>query len=128
MFSAWSPSALWHLLISSFSIANLIGAGAVAIAVLMPSWLSMITDLRKWAIVVAVCAFGYSAVYTKGYSDALTVKQAEWDAALPRAVTQGEKARTDAERTVGPVPAERSVLRSDPFNRDRLRAAPSPVK
>ena len=114
----WTLNSIWQLVVSTFSIANVIGGIAVAIAVLLPKQLDFITDLRKWAIVVAVCAFGYSVVYTKGYSHGLSVKQIEWDGALVKEAGNGEKARADAERAVGPVSPDRSLLRSDPFNRN----------
>lgn len=119
--SAWSFNAAWQFILSSASIANLIGIAAVAIAVLMPSFLSAITDLRKWAIVVAACAFSYSFVAGKFYHDGLAVKQAEWDAALKRETNSGEQIRQDAESSVPPVVDDdaRRMLRGDPYNRDR---------
>jgi hypothetical protein len=115
----WGFNSAWHYIASSASVATLIGAAAVAVAVLLPKPLDFVTDLRKWAVVVAVCAFGYSFTYGKGYSDALGVKQSEWNSALVHETSDGEKARTDAERTVGPVSSDRRLLRSDPFNRNR---------
>lgn len=105
--------AIWHLVLSSASVSTLIGGIAVAIAVLLPKQLDFITDLRKWAIVVAVIAFGYSAVYSRGYVHGLSIKQAQWDAAVTKEVDAGEQARIDAERTVTP-----DSVRNDKRNRD----------
>jgi hypothetical protein len=119
MFGAWSIISAWHLFWSTATLATLIGCGAAAVAILLPPALSAITDLRKWAIVVVVCAFGYGFTYSKGYSDGLAVKQAEWDSGLVKEAALADQDRTDAVRIVGPVPADRRVFRSDPFNRDR---------
>lgn len=118
MFGAWTFNAAWQLIVSSFSITNLIGIAAVAVAVMLPPWLSAISNLRQWAIVVAVVAFGYSAVLTKGFDHGLSVKQAEWDASLVKEANDGNAARADALSTIGPMPSDRRVLRSDPFNRN----------
>jgi hypothetical protein len=118
-------NSLWHFIASSASVATIVGGIAVAIAILLPKQLDWITDLRKWAVVVAVCAFGYTFTYSKGYIDGLAVKQAQWDAALSRETGDGETARSDAERTVGPVSPSRELLRSDPFNRNRGERAGS---
>jgi hypothetical protein len=118
MFGAWSLYSAWSLFWSSATLGTLIGCGAVAVAVLMPPALAAITDLRKWAIVVAVIAFGYSATFTRGMNHGLAVKQSEWDSALVKETRDGETARTDADRTVGPMPSDRRMLRSDPFNRN----------
>ena len=112
-------NSLWHFIASSASIATIIGGVAVAIAILEPKQLDAITDLRKWAIVVAVVAFSYTSIAGKFYNDGLAVKQAQWDASLVKEIGNGEAARDDAERTVGPVPASRELLRGDPFNRNR---------
>jgi hypothetical protein len=116
-------SSLWHFILSSASLATLIGCAAVAVAVLEPKFLDAITDLRKWAIVVAVLAFSYTSIAGKFYNDGLSVKQQQWDDALARETGNGEKAHDDAERVVGPVSPDRSVLRGDPFNRNRGDAA-----
>lgn len=99
MVSQWAHS-LWNFVISSASISTLIGVAAAAIAILMPSWLSAITDLRKWAIVVAVIAFAHTAVAAKFYKDGLDVKQAQWDAAVQAALNTSNQARSDAERDI----------------------------
>lgn len=120
MFGAWTLNAIGQLIVSSFSITNLIGIVAVAVAISMPTlpkWLPF-SNLRQWAILVAAISFGYSAVLTKGYDHGLSVKQAEWNAALVKEADSGEAARSDALRTVGPLPADRRMLRSDPFNRN----------
>jgi hypothetical protein len=119
MMYGWSPSSLWHLLLSSASLTAIIGGIAVAIAILLPKQLDFITDLRKWAIVVAICAFGYTFVYDRGYAHGLKVKQAEWDAGLVKEADHATTDRSDAVRTVGPVPSDRRVFDNDPFNRNR---------
>lgn len=116
----WSLYSAWNLFWSSASIATLIGIAAVLVAVFSGNIIVKfaIPDLRKWAIVVAVCAFGYTFVYDKGYYHGLQVKQAEWDAGIQKEEVKGEEARTDAEHTVGPVTSDRGVFRGDPRNRD----------
>lgn len=121
MFGAWTLNAVWQLIVSSFSITNLIGIGAVAVAVSMPTlpkWLPF-SNLRQWAILVAVVAFGYSAVLTKGVDYGLSIKQAEWDAAVKSSIEKSKVARTDAERDLPrDVPSE---LSNDIYNRDNAR-------
>ncbi len=111
--------SVWHLFWGWAGIDMLIGLAAVAVAILEPKQLDAITDLRKWAIVVAVIALTFTATLTYGYRNGLAVKQAEWDAALVKETHNGEAARTEAVRTVGPVSADRRMFRSDPRNRDR---------
>lgn len=113
-------NSIWNFVWSSASIATIIGCLAVAAAVFSQNIIVKfaIPDLRQWAILIAVIAFGYTFTFGRGYSHGLAIKQAQWNAALVKEADKGEKARTDAERTVGPVPPDRSVLRSDPFNRN----------
>lgn len=120
MFGAWTFNALWHLLFGSFSVSTLIGIGAVAVAVLLPPALTaLIPNLRLLAISVAIAAFSYSSVAGKFYNDGLSVKQAEWDAAIKQEAADGEDARTDAERTTSRATPER--VRKDPRNRDNWK-------
>lgn len=114
----WLQSA-WAFVASTASISTIVGGIAIAIAVLLPKQLDFITDLRKWAIVVAAVAFSYTSVAGKFYNDGLNEKQRQWDNALVSESRNGEAARTDAERTVGPVISDRSLFRDDPFNRNR---------
>lgn len=97
--SQWADS-LWNFILSSASISTLIGVAAIAVAVLTPSWFSAITDLRKWAIVVAVIAFGHTAIAAKFYKEGLDVKQAQWDAAVQAALNASNEARSAAERDI----------------------------
>ncbi len=115
----WLHSA-WNFVASSASIGTLVGCAAVAVAVFSGNIIVKfaIPDLRKWAIFVAVIAFGYTAVLGKGYVHGLAVKQSQWDAALAAETIAGDTARSDAVRTVGPMPSDRRMLRSDPFNRN----------
>lgn len=113
----WMQSA-WHFVASPSSIPVAVGIVATAIAVLLPKQLDFITDLRKWAIVVAVCAFSMVGLLAHGYKNGLAEKQRQWDAALVKEVTRGEAAGADAVDTVGPMPSDRRMLRSDPFNRN----------
>jgi cytochrome bd-type quinol oxidase subunit 1 len=112
----WALQSVWHFIASSASVATLIGCAAVAVAVLEPKFMDVITDLRKWAIVVAVIAFSYTSVAGKFYHDGLTEKQRQWDAALVKEIDGGEKARTDAEPTDG--------MRNDRWNRDKWGQQP----
>jgi len=114
----WTFSALWQLVISTFSVANIIGGIAVAVAVFSGNIIVRfaIPDLRKWAVVVAVCAFGYSVVYTKGFSHGLSAKQIEWDAASAASVSKSKKARANADGSISDAAPDE--LRNDPDNRD----------
>lgn len=112
-------NSIWNYVVSTATVSTLVGSAAVAVAVLLPKQLDFITDLRKWSIVVAVCAFGYSFTYTKGYVNGLSTKQAEWTRSLEKEAENGEKARSDAERAIGPVPSDRGLFRGDPDNRNR---------
>ena len=113
-------NSVWNFVASSASMGTLIGCAAVAVAVFSGNIIVRfaIPDLRKWAIVVAVIAFGYTAVLGKGYVHGLAVKQSQWDAALAAEAIAGDTARSDAVGTIGPMPSDRRVLRSDPFNRN----------
>lgn len=115
----WLNSA-WNFVASSASIGTVVGCIAVAAAVFSQNIIVKfaIPDLRKWAVLVAVLAFGYTTILGKGYVHGLAVKQSQWDASLAAEAIAGDTARSDAVRTVGPMPADRSMLRSDPFNRN----------
>jgi hypothetical protein len=115
---------IWNFLFSSASIATAIGCGAVAVAVLEPKVLDRITDLRKWAIGVAVVAFSFTAIAGKFYHDGINATRAEWDAALARQAEQGEADRAAAVAAVPADAADRRVFDADPRNRDaRPRSA-----
>lgn len=117
---AWTFSAITGLLFSTFSIATLIGCGAVAVAILTPPLIArFIPNLRVTAIYVAIGAFSYSFVAGKFYNAGLSQKQIEWDASLANEARDGETARSDAERTVRAEPPD--VVRRDPRNRDNWK-------
>lgn len=78
--AAWFDIAA-ALVFGWFSVATLIGFAALAVAIFLPKPLDWITDLRKWAIVVAVCAFGFAGLSAHYYALGLDTKQAQWDAA-----------------------------------------------
>lgn len=111
--------SLWAFVFSSASIATLIGCGALLVAATLPKQLDFITDLRKWAVVVAAIAFSYTAIAGKFYNDGLAEKQRQWDEAVQREAGKSEEARADAERTIGAESSDRSLFRNDPFNRNR---------
>lgn len=119
--------AAWHFLISLAGIDILIGAACVAVAVLEPPIVAvLIPDLRKWSIAGAVVAFTCAGLIAHGYRNGLDEKQRQWDAALARETADGNKARSDAAASVGPVPAERWMFRSDPDNRDSGKGSGEP--
>jgi hypothetical protein len=111
--------AVWHFLFGWAGIDMLVGFAAVAIAILEPKQLDAITDLRKWAICIAVVAFTLMGAIAHGYKDGFQECKRQWDAALVNETDNGEAARSKAVDFVGPVPASRELLRSDPFNRNR---------
>lgn len=119
IFFGWTFHTIWGFIASSASLGVIIGSIATAVAVLLPKQLDFITDLRKWAVVVAVIAFGYTAVLGKGYNNGLQVKQSEWNAAIQVEADKGEKAHDDAASSVPAVSADRSVYVGDPWNRDK---------
>lgn len=119
----WTFHTIWGFIASSASVATIVGGIAVAIAVLLPKQLDFITDLRKWAIVVAVIAFSYTFIAGKFYNDGIAVKQTEWNNALAIETSKGEQARTDAESTVRDLSPD--SVRNDPRNRDNFGKQPA---
>lgn len=120
MLYGWTPTAAWHFLISSASLATLIGCGAVAIAVLTPPLVArFIPNLRVTAICVAAAAFYSSFVAGKFYDAGLKEKQSEWDISLQVEAHRGEAARTDAESAIRIEPPD--SVRNDPRNRDNWK-------
>lgn len=112
----WTLHTIWNFIASSASVATIVGGIAVAVAILLPKQLDFVTDLRKWAIVVAAIAFSYSFIAAKFYNDGIAVKQAEWDVAKVAEAENGEQARNDAESAVRALPPD--SMRNDPRNRD----------
>ena len=112
MFSAWTLYSLWQLVAGLFSVANIIGIAAVAVAVLEPPIVSsFVPHLRTFAIYVAIAAFSFSAIAGKYYHDGLVVKQAEWDAAV----------RAQVKKVDGAVDHARDDVSGgvrDPYDRD----------
>lgn len=120
MFGAWTFWSLWNLLLSSFSVATLIGAGAVAVAILAPPRLArFIPNLRLTAIIVAAAAFSYSSVAGKFYHDGLSAKQSEWDAALAHEAKNGDQILEDAKRDAARDTPD--SVRRNPWNRDNWK-------
>lgn len=90
-----------NFILSSASLATIIGAVAIAVAVLLPPALAAIVPhLRTLAIYTAIGAFSYTFVAGKFYNAGLQAKQAEWDRAIQRTVNEGEKARDRAEHDI----------------------------
>lgn len=110
----WIES-FWHFVFGWPSVCVLVGAAAVAVAILEPKQLDAITDLRKWAICVAVIAFSLTAIAGKYYDDGLKEKQRQWDVALQREATDGAKILSDAERAARADTPD--SLRNDSWNR-----------
>gem|GEM_PF-4554504 len=116
----WTAAqSLWHFVFGWSSLFVLVGIAATAIAILEPKQLDAITDLRKWAILVAVIAFSATGLLAHGYSNGLAEKQRQWDNALAKEAGNGESARTDAERTVGHDTPD--AVRNDGWNRDNWK-------
>lgn len=116
----WLDS-LWHFVVSAASIFTIIGVAATLIAVFLPKPFDWITDLRKWAIVVAVIAFSFTAIAGKFFNDGLNVKQAQWEAAVAAEAVTGDSIGAEAERSVHVEPADSRLLRDDPWNRDNWK-------
>jgi hypothetical protein len=117
----WLES-LWHFVFGWPSVAFLIGAAAAAIAVFEPKQLDAITDLRKWAIVVAIIAFSFTAIAGKYYHDGIAELQRQWSESLAKEAHDGAKILDDAERDAGSDTPDR--LRNDSWNRDLRNGAP----
>lgn len=108
---------IWHFVLGWPAADVLVGAAAVAIAVLEPPLIAaLIPDLRKWAIAVAVVAFTFLSISGKYYHDGIAVKQAEWDAALAAEAASGAKILGDAELAARADTPD--SLRNDKWNRD----------
>ncbi|MCK1742176.1 hypothetical protein IVA80_15230 [Bradyrhizobium sp. 139] len=104
--------SIWHFILSWAGIDMAVGFAAVAVAVLLPLF-------RKAAIYAAIIAFTFTGLIAYGYNNGLAEKQRQWNAALEQEARKGDDARSAAERAVPPVSSDRSVFRSDPFNRNR---------
>lgn len=112
-------SAGWNFIVGWAGIDFVIGAIAVAVAVLVPL-------LRRYAIYTAIVAFTCMGLIAYGYNEGLKETKRQWDAALAREAAAGNQARSDAVATVGPVPSDRGMFRGDPDNRDRGKQAEQP--
>lgn len=120
MFGAWSIYAAWQFIFGWAGFAILIGVSAVAVAIMTPPAIArFIPNLRMTAIIVAITAFSFTTIAGKYYADGLDVKQSEWDQALGREADNGNKARSDAVRTLRDEPPD--GVRLDPRNRDNWR-------
>lgn len=119
-------STLWHFLFGWAGVDMLIGFAAVAVAIFEPKFLDAITDLRKWAVCVAVVAFTLTGSIAYGYRNGLAEKQRQWDAALVKETRSGEQARSDAESTVHGESSD--GVRNDPRNRDNWGKQPESGK
>lgn len=115
---------IWHFLFGWAGVDMLIGFACVAVAVLTPpAVVFFIPDLRKWSIAGAIVAFTLTGAIAYGYKNGSDEKQRQWDVALQRELELGEKARSDAVATIGPVPSDRGMFRGDPNNRDSGKPA-----
>lgn len=115
-------ASIGHFFFGWPSLSILVGIGALVIATLEPPIIAaIIPDLRKWSIAVAVVAFSLTSIAGKYYDDGIKERQSQWDAAVAKEAVNGDKARTDAVATVGPVPANRGVFNHDAHNRNRGR-------
>lgn len=110
-------ASLWHFVFGWPAVTVLVGMGATAVAILEPKQLDAITDLRKWAICVAVVAFSLTVIAGKFYDDGLTEKQRQWDAALAKEAVSGAKILDDARRDARADTPD--SLRNDSWNRSR---------
>jgi hypothetical protein len=97
----------------------LIGFAAVAVAVLLPKFMDGITDLRKWAICVAVVAFTCMGILAHGFKNGFAERDRQLLNDLAREAKQGEQAGEDADRTVQSDTPDR--VRNDRWNRDNWK-------
>lgn len=116
--------AFFHLLFGWFGVATLIGCAAVAVAI-FSVWIDSVmpvvllpftTNLRHYAIAVAIIAFSFTAVSGRYYNEGIKIEKAKWDAAVQAAIDKGQKAHDDAEHSVDTDPDGRLP---DNFNRDQ---------
>lgn len=107
---SWVAEA-FHFVFGWAGLDILVGAAAVAIAVLEP-------PIRKWAIAVAVVAFTCTGLIAHGYQNGLDEKQAEWDRAKSATIEHTEKVRDSAVRSVARKPSRWVRPRPDPDLRD----------
>lgn len=109
----------WHFVFGWAGLDILVGAAAVAIAVLEPPIIAaIIPDLRKWAIAAAVVAFTCTGLIAYGYKNGIDEKQAEWDRAKSATIEHTEKVRDSAVRRVARKPSRWVRSRPDPDLRD----------
>jgi hypothetical protein len=113
-------ASIGHYFFGWPSVSVIVGVVCLVIATLEPAWLaSIVPDLRRTAIAVAVIAFTFTAISGKYYNDGLRERQSQWDAAVAQETANGEKARSDAVASVIAEPP--SSVRNDRFNRDNWR-------
>lgn len=115
-------ASIGHFFFGWPSVSVIVGIVALVIATLEPAWLaSIVPDLRRTAIAIAIVAFTFTAISGKYYNDGLRERQSQWDAAVAQETVNGDAARKDAVTSIGPVPANRGVFNADSHNRNRKR-------
>lgn len=107
---AYQFAGLWAL-VWHFGVAGLLIVGFLAAA-----WFSPI--FKKDFIWAAVVVAAFSVAVAIGVNLGEKRVRAQWDASLAAAISQGKKARSDAERYVDRNPLDR-VRSTDRFNRDK---------
>lgn len=110
--------AAWDWFFGWAGLSTLIAIAATAVAILTPPLLAQwIPGLRALAINVAIGAAAFTTVSGYYYVQGAAFVRSEWEQALKKEKTDGEEARTDAERTVRAEPPD--SVRDDPCNRDK---------
>lgn len=113
---------LWHWITSwwdimlAYGTAGLIVAGLIAVAFLVPV---IGLRLRIACLAAAAIIVGLTISFTVGIKKGADRVKADWDWTLAAEATEGETARTDAERSVPEPSVDGGELRDDPWNRDR---------
>lgn len=83
---------------------------------MIPIQIPLMFKLGAGAVAAVLMLIGYGVWHHKVYKEGYNACRIEWNAAINKAITEGNEARTDAERDVGPATPDE--LRNDRYCRD----------